>query len=530
MEYYDANLKPDERAALKLRGVYEKHGYKKYKVGRFEEYSLYADNIDFLGGDKVITFTDLDGRLMALKPDVTLSIINNTRASRECGEKLYYIENVYRENKESHIFKEINQLGLEMLGEVDTESVTEVVSLAVTSLETISPEYILEISHMDFVLELLNGLGTESSVRHSLIRHIRNKNADGVRKTGERAGIDKEKIETVCMLTSLYGDAAPTIKKASELIINENMKNALDELSAVTSSLASSGGGANVQVDFSIVNDIDYYNGIIFRGYIRKIGKSVLAGGQYDRAMKKFGKDIGAMGFALYLNEISMMDEEEDGAAMNEGAAEDDMIRFALPKGRLGDRVYEMLAAAGYECPDFNEQNRKLVFENREKKVRYLLVKPSDVAIYVEHHAADAGVVGKDILIETNPDVYELMDLNVGKCRMAVAAPRGYVEDTGRSLRVATKYPNTAKEFYAGRNRDIDLIKLNGSIELAPILGLSDVVVDIVETGNTLKENDLEILEEFRQISARFIANKSSFKFRNETISDILKKVEGVVK
>ncbi|MDO4486711.1 MAG: ATP phosphoribosyltransferase [Bacillota bacterium] len=206
------------------------------------------------------------------------------------------------------------------------------------------------------------------------------------------------------------------------------------------------------------------------------------------------------------------------------------MLNIALPKGRLGDQVYDMLASIGFDCPGYYEQNRKLVFESPEKNVRYLLVKPSDVAVYVEHHAADVGIVGKDILLEQNSDVYELLDLKIGKCRMAVAAPEGYVEDPDRTLRVATKYVNVAKKFYAGRNRDIDIIKLNGSIELAPILGLTDVIVDIVETGNTLRENHLKVIEEFQDISARFIANKTSFKFENEIISQILNKLGEQVK
>ena len=206
------------------------------------------------------------------------------------------------------------------------------------------------------------------------------------------------------------------------------------------------------------------------------------------------------------------------------------MLNIALPKGRLGDQVYSMLRAAGYDCPAYEDKNRELVLQSPEKGVRYLLVKPSDVAIYVEHHAADVGIVGKDILLESGPDVYELLDLNIGKCRMAVAAPKGYVEDPDRTLRIATKYVNIAKKFYSEKNRDIEIIKLNGSIELAPILGLSDVIVDIVETGNTLKANNLEVIEEFKDISARFIANKSSFKFQNEIISDMMNKLGEAVK
>ena len=180
------------------------------------------------------------------------------------------------------------------------------------------------------------------------------------------------------------------------------------------------------------------------------------------------------------------------------------MLNIALPKGRLGDQVYELLASVGYDCKSIYDENRKLVFENPQTGVRYLLVKPSDVAIYVEHHAADVGIVGKDILMESNPDVYELLDLGLGKCRMCVAGKEDYVEDKDRPVRVATKFTNIAKEHYAKLGRDIDIIKLNGSIELAPILGLSDVIVDIVESGSTIRENHLKVLEEFLPISARF--------------------------
>ncbi|WP_312643664.1 ATP phosphoribosyltransferase [Hydrogenoanaerobacterium sp.] len=206
------------------------------------------------------------------------------------------------------------------------------------------------------------------------------------------------------------------------------------------------------------------------------------------------------------------------------------MLNIALPKGRLGDKVYEMFSQIGYDCREIYEDNRKLVFENAENGVRYLLVKPSDVAIYVEHGAADIGVVGKDILLESEPDVYELLNLNIGKCRVAVAGKTGYVEQPDRILRVATKYVNIAKRYYEGINREIEIIKLNGSIELAPILGLSDVIVDIVETGSTLKENDLRVFDEIVPISARFITNKSSFKFKNSVIEEMLERLTALLK
>ena len=203
-----------------------------------------------------------------------------------------------------------------------------------------------------------------------------------------------------------------------------------------------------------------------------------------------------------------------------------EMINVALPKGRLGDKAYAILEQAGYPCPAMKEDNRKLTFENPEIGVRYFLVEPSDVAVYVERGAADIGIAGKDILLEYRPDVYELLDLKMGRCRMCVAGPANFADDESRALRVATKFVNIARDHYERRGRDIDIIKLNGSIELAPILGLSDVIVDIVETGTTLRENNLTVLEEFMPISARFIANKASYKFKYAQLTELLNKMK----
>ena len=197
------------------------------------------------------------------------------------------------------------------------------------------------------------------------------------------------------------------------------------------------------------------------------------------------------------------------------------MLNIALPKGRLGEKVYGMFERAGFECPSIREENRKLYFENEALGLRYFWVKPSDVAIYVERGAADIGVAGKDILLEYAPHVYELLDLNVGKCRMCVAGPKDFSDDLSKTLRVATKFSNIASSYYASLGRDIDIIPLNGSIELAPILGLSDVIVDIVETGATLRENDLAVLETIVPISARLIANRASFVFHRPRIDEL---------
>ena len=203
-----------------------------------------------------------------------------------------------------------------------------------------------------------------------------------------------------------------------------------------------------------------------------------------------------------------------------------EMLQIALPKGRLGEKVFKMFAAAGFDCPEALEDTRKLIFENKEAGVCYFWVKPSDVAIYVERGAADIGVVGKDILMEYKPELFELLDLNVGKCRLAIAGKKGFHDSTERTLRVATKFPNVTMDYYGKKCRDIDIIKLNGSIELAPILGLSDVILDIVETGKTLLENDLEPFETVAPVSARLVANRSAFQFKNQEITKLLEAIK----
>lgn len=203
-------------------------------------------------------------------------------------------------------------------------------------------------------------------------------------------------------------------------------------------------------------------------------------------------------------------------------------INIALPKGRLLKKVYDLFKKIGYENKELLEDNRKLVFEN--KGIRYLIVKPSDVGIYVEKGVADIGIVGKDILLENSHDIYELLDLKFGKCKICMASIKDYKEDIERRLRVATKYINVSKKYFDSINRDVEIIKLNGSVELAPILNLSDVIIDIVETGSTLKENNLIVIKDIVDyISSRLIVNKVSFKFKNNLITEIIKNIEEVL-
>ena len=475
MKFDISCLQPKEQASFALRALYEAAGCRKYHMGRFEEYGLYQENRSFLSSEQVITFTDLDGRLLALKPDVTLSIAKTAQPAPGETLRYYYHENVYRPSAESHTFKEIGQMGLEMLGDVGEGQVRQAVSLAAQSLEQLGQPWVLEVSHMGYLFGLLDALDVPEASRAALLAKLKAKN--------------------------------------------------LHELKAITEELA--GAGGSIRLDMTLAGEMEYYNGLVFQGYLESLPRPVLKGGRYDLLMQKFTPGAGAIGFAVYLDELDRLSAPLP--PVQQQKTEKTMLNVALPKGRLGDKVYDLLAGIGYGCPEDYNATRKLVVENPAAGIRYFLVKPSDVAIYVEHGAADVGIVGKDILTEASADVYELLDTGLGKCRMCVAAPADHKDDPSRPVRVATKFVNIAKSYYASIGRDIDIIKLNGSIELAPILGLSDVIVDIVETGTTLRENGLRVVTEFMPISARFIANKASYQFKHREMDEMLEKLRAAL-
>jgi len=510
LNFNESILKYDEKAVFALRQLYLSHGYRQFKMSKFEEYDLYSKNKDFLVSDGVITFNDTDGKLLALKPDVTLSIIKNSKEEAGKVERFYYNENVYRISESSHTYKEIMQTGIECIGDISDYDVAEVVSLALESLAQISPNFVLHISNVALLSALLEDYKIEDEAREKVLTAIKDKNLDLL-----FSACSKDQATALSSLIKTYKNADDAVNAISKIFLSENSKQYLTDLESLCSNVSKLGYGENINIDFSIISPAGYYSGIVFKGYINETNSRVLSGGQYDKLMRKMGRSSSALGFAVYLDTLERL---ENSTAKN---TELKTINIALPKGRLGEKVYAMFEAAGFECPSIKEPNRKLIFENEKLALRFFWVKPSDVAIYVERGAADIGVAGKDILLEYSPDVYELLDLNIGKCRMAVAAKSDFCDDTSKTLRVATKFSNIARKYYSEKCRDIDIIHLNGSIEIAPILDLSDVIVDIVETGKTLLENDLAPFETIVPISARLIANKASYSFKTERIEEI---------
>ena len=300
-------LRPDERITLELRALYEQYGFKKYRMGKFEEYELYLENKNFLKSKNIITFHDLDGRVLALKPDVTLSIAKNTHATASSSEKFYYLENVYRLDKQSGGYREISQLGLEYIGNLDEIAAYEVICLAQKTLEAISGSHFMQLSHIGFLLSLLDALGIDGALRQEIMENIRGKKQHELKECVERAGVAPAATHLLLNAAQLCGEFKPTLQKARAIAISQSMTDALDELEKVYELLKISGQEKALMLDFSLVNDSDYYGGLIFQGYVENVPRALLAGGYYGNLLKKFGKNLDAIGFAVYLNELNLL-------------------------------------------------------------------------------------------------------------------------------------------------------------------------------------------------------------------------------
>ena len=374
MNFDELVLENGERAAFGLGQLYRKYGYIRYKVSKFEEYDLYVQNKSFLVSENVLTFTDTDGKLMALKPDVTLSIVKNSIDGENSIQKVYYNENVYRTSQGAGEFKEIMQTGLECIGDIDTYSVGEVIMLAAKSLESISRRYVLDLSHLGFVSALLETLCDNEVTRRELLRLMGDKNIHGIRALCESAGIAKKDCDDICSLAKLYGPVSKILCELLPLIRNDDMRASYEELAELVEIIRVYGFEDKVFLDFSIVNDMNYYNGIIFRGFIDGIPSGVLSGGRYDNLLKKMGKTSGAIGFALYLDLLERFGDsgeyfDVDVLLIYDGASPKDIIdavkllssygkTVKVQKSNDGRVRYRQLAAVrrgGFEILENND-------------------------------------------------------------------------------------------------------------------------------------------------------------------------------
>lgn len=583
-----SKLKAEEWLALELKALYGSYGYSEYRSVGFEDYSLYAENKSFLDGSGVLTFNS-GARLKALRPDVTLSVVKSVNTDDpEVVNKLYYDERVYRKTATNGEFSELRQIGVEVVGNVDEATEAEVCALIVKTLERVEntgKNCMIDVSHAGIIEKLVSGMRLSSYERSAAVECLKRKSVHDFDKLDIGDGKYKRAFRELIALPPDTEKALAALDGINDYV---DLSDETDELKALLRYC-----GKHTELNFSIGGDADYYNGAVFKGYVEGVPYPVLSGGRYDKLLNRFGKSGRAFGFALYMGELAEYLSEDkpaldvavaydrscyaqalekaeklrsEGKSVliapflrnvhakeaykvgNDGNWErvvledraqtiktksrraDGIINVALPKGRLGEKAFELFVAAGYgNGADISDIGRKLSFCDEKNGVNYFWVKPSDVAVYVERGAADAGIAGKDVLAEDEPDVYELLDLKIGKCKMCVAGLNGFSDDLSRPLRVASKFTRSAEKYYASVGRRINVIKLNGSVELAPVLGLSDVIFDIVETGGTLKANGLRVFTEVFDISARFVANKTAYKFKSEKLISMIRKINAAV-
>ncbi len=504
MNISDGLLSRGEALALRLGMLFDSAGYSRYRMNKFEDYDLYARNREFLDPGQVITFTDVNGRLVAMKPDVTLSVIKDLGDVKPGKTaRVRYDENVFREDRTSGCFREIKQVGAECFGNITEDDVISVLRLAGESMKLISDDSVVAVSSLELIRDAARAAGVLPADFGKVIKAFERTDAGALR------GLCRGDPSPLVLLSEAKGDPGRSLPEIKRIISGFGIH---DGGFCRLVEKAGADFPVGLSVDLSVVGNGDYYSGLVFRGMTRGLPAPCLRGGRYDLLMNKLGKRGSAVGFAVYTDTV----ERPAGQRAKERP-----LCVALPKGRLGEKVRDLFVRAGFDCPVDEKNSRKLVFDSGDGKLRFSMVKPSDVAVYVERGVADIGVVGKDVLLEHDSDVLELLDLGLGRCSMAVAAPKGFSDDGTGRLTVATKFFNIARDYYASKGREIDAVQLNGSIELAPLLGLSDVIVDIVETGTTLRENGLEVIDRFLDISARLICGKASRLFRGAEIDAV---------
>ena len=367
MTFSEDLLKNEENAMMSLRALYAGYGYSQYKMSKFEEYDLYVRNKSFLPSEQIITFNDMSGKLMALKPDVTLSIVKNTKDCDASLCKYFYNENVYRLSHTSREFKERMQVGLECIGSIDIYSMSEVVLLAEKSLQTISDMYSLDISHMGFLSGLTESMGLPDERASAILRCVSEKNAPEIRKLCTEYGLCDDFCQRLMKLASLYGAFEDAIIELKEISTGPKTDEAIEELERVYETVKSLGGGRYIRLDFSIVNDMSYYSGIIFQGFIDGIPTDILSGGRYDNLMQRFGKKSGAIGFAVYIDLLERFGEEEKAYDVDVLLLYDentDMEALARAVKSLRDDSQSVRALQGVKAPDSIKYKRLVTIKN----------------------------------------------------------------------------------------------------------------------------------------------------------------------
>jgi ATP phosphoribosyltransferase regulatory subunit len=509
--------------AARLRGIFEDRGYREVITPGFEFYDVFSSNAAYYPQESMYKFVDNQGRLLTMRPDSTIPIARMT-ATKLRGHalpiRIYYAQRVFRRQQELRGRRgEMMQMGIELIGTATFESDVEILRAAVESLAACSASpFRVEIGHVGIFKRLMAGLEAGRADKERIHRHVAAKNYAALNDVLEGLRQDKT-TEILRELPRLFG-GAEALERAKELFgaHDAELSQMLEYLERIYQILEGLDLGEQIMIDFGLVNQAEYYSSLVFKGYIASSGDAVLSGGRYDELFKDFGEDLPATGFAFHVDALAEGLMKRADAARADGAGSGG-LRVALTKGRLENEVVAMLEAAGYDVAGLRAKGRRLLLPVPGTGIEVVLAKAADVITYVEHGVCDVGIVGKDTIVESGGVFYEILDLGVGKCRFALAAPKGSDFYGGfGTKRVATKYPGAAAAWFESKGMDVQIIKIEGSVELAPLLGLADAIVDIVETGETLRQNGLEIVDFIRPVSARVIVNVAGMKLKKKAV------------
>ena len=572
-----------------LRSTFEEKGYHEVITPGIEFYDVFSSNSRYFPQESIYKLIDHKGRLLAMRPDSTIPIARLT-ATKLKGHalpiRLYYGQRVYRQQPELRgRSSEIMQMGVELVGLSSYESDIEILATGMEALASCCvDDFRIELGHIGIYKLLMDNLKATPEQKETIHDLIVSKNYAGLSDVLE--GFPESRTaELLKELPKLFG-GREALELARKLFAGYD--NELLEMLSYLERIFQGLMGRNldkVMIDFGLVHQADYYSSLIFRGYISSAGEPVLSGGRYDELFKDFGESLPATGFGINVDQLAAgllkdgnrksacstaadnhgdckadgsdpkadshdtkedssgskadsndakedsSDSKEVGNASKNGNRDSNNIRIALTKGRLESSIVSLFEEIGYDCTNLKEKGRKLLLSIPNKNFEVVLAKAADVITYVEHGVCDVGVVGKDTIAESGGTFYEVLDLGFGKCKFALAVPKGTDFYSGYSTkRIATKYPKVARTYFESKGMDVEVIKIEGSVELAPLLSLADGIVDIVETGTTLKENGLEVLEEIRNVSARLIVNVASMKLKKADIEAFIADIQGRIR
>lgn len=519
------------------RNVFSEHGYKMVQTPTFEYYDVY-NTATPNKAESMFKFFDFNGRMLALRPDFTTSIAR-LAATKSIGKeiplRLAYSGSAFRNDEafSQARQREFSQVGIELIGENSAEADAEVIRVAIeTLLRAGMQKFQIDIGQVGYFMGLAEQANLDVEQTDSLRAYINDKDFVAIEQLLDTMEMPSALKEIFLTMPTRFGNVGVIHEALAQDALNAHSISALQNLMQVYEILKQQGLESYISIDLGMVPHLDYYTGIIFKGFAYGVGFPICSGGRYDTLMEKFGRSMPATGAAIGVERLmAALYDEKTSDEKEETASE--YITVALAKGRLAELSIEIFEQLGFDVAEMKTKTRKLIFTDEKNKFKFILVKASDVPTYVEYGAADIGIVGKDTLLESGKNLYEVLDLGFGTCKMAVAGPaelRGKLE--GRNImRVASKYPQIARDYFHGvKGQTVDIIKLNGSVELGPLVGLSEVIVDIVESGKTLKENGLEVLEDICPLSARLVVNRVSMKLHRETIVKLIQRIKGELK